>query len=97
MLHKIKKELLIIILFLTALIFGSGYILFIFEKGVNNEIETYWNALWLAAMTASTTGYGDLHPVTAGGKFVASFLSFAGLMLVGVTSALATTYLLKHR
>ena len=41
------------------------------------------------------TGYGDVYPVSPEGKILSSILGFTEFLLIGVTSVLFTSYLLK--
>lgn len=40
------------------------------------------DALWWAVVTATTTGYGDTYPTTAGGRIVAVILMHATLLFI---------------
>lgn len=52
-------------------------------------ITSFGSALWWAATTVSTVGYGDVYPVTVPGRSLAVLLMMGGIIIVGVTSALA--------
>jgi len=41
-------------------------------------------AMWWAVVTLTTTGYGDMYPVTLGGRIIAVFTMFSGLILFGL-------------
>lgn len=41
-------------------------------------------AMWWCMVTMTTTGYGDLYPVTVGGRVVASFTMLCGLILFAI-------------
>ena len=43
-------------------------VVFLFERGRNPEITSYWDALWMTFITIATVGYGDISPATSGGK-----------------------------
>lgn len=51
------------------------------------NITTLPDALWWAATTITTVGYGDHYPVTAGGRIVAVTLMVIGIGLLGVVTA----------
>jgi len=91
--RKIKREIIILVLSVLAFVFVSGFVLYLLEKGGNENIESYWDGVWLAAVSASTIGYGDVYPVSAAGKALSSLLGFAGLLLTGAAGALFASYI----
>lgn len=51
------------------------------------EPETFssvWDGFWWVMTTVTTVGYGDLSPVTMGGRIIAIFLYIIGIGLIGV-------------
>jgi voltage-gated potassium channel len=68
------------------------------EHGRNPAIGTFGDALYLALMTVTTVGYGDVRPLTPEGKLVAGGLVFIGLGLLGFASSrLAIAWLRSER
>lgn len=57
-----------IILYYLVTIAGSGMLFAIFED------KPFFESFWWACVTGLTIGYGDLYPLTVGGKIVALFL-----------------------
>lgn len=51
------------------------------------NITSLGDALWWAATTVTTVGYGDHYPVTAAGRVVAVALMLVGIGLLGVVTA----------
>ena len=46
------------------------------------EHKAFVDALWWAAVTATTTGYGDMYPATAGGRIIAFMLMHVTLLFI---------------
>lgn len=46
------------------------------------EHKSLFDALWWAAVTGMTVGYGDMYPVTVGGKIVGMVLMHATVLFV---------------
>ncbi len=56
------------------------------------------NALWWAIVTLTTTGYGDVVPLTAGGRLVGSVLMISGISVLAImTGVLATGFAQEER
>jgi len=52
-------------------------------------------SLWWAVASFTTVGYGDLVPITTGGRVFTTFVLFIGLGVVAVPAAIVTTALLE--
>jgi voltage-gated potassium channel len=79
-----------IILIGAALI--SATIMHLVEGQVQpDKFGTIPEAMWWAIVTLGTIGYGDVVPVTALGKIVASFTIFAGLIMIALPVGIIAT------
>ena len=81
----------------TALLLwlGASEGLWLVEKGHNDAIQNFGDAVYLAFITATTVGYGDFRPITPEGKVIAGALVFLGLGLLGFISAQLTSRWLR--
>ncbi|HKW71510.1 MAG TPA: ion channel [Candidatus Dormibacteraeota bacterium] len=81
----------------TALLLwlGAADGFWIVERGHNSAIKSFGDALYLAFITVTTVGYGDIRPVTPEGKVIAGGLVFVGLGLLGFISAQLTARWLR--
>ena len=69
-----------------ATTFAGAYTILIVEGSANADgvtIKEFGDALWWSLVTISTVGYGDMYPVTTGGRLVAVFLILIGVGVCG--------------
>lgn len=79
---------------LAAVGLGSLAMLDAERRAPDANINTIGDALWWAATTVTTVGYGDLFPVTTEGRFVALALMLVGIALIGsITAAVAAWFI----
>lgn len=91
------RSALTIYLTLTAVIYAYCTVgLFNFEKGVNESIATFGDALWLAFTTLTSVGYGDLYPITTGGRIMAVILTVVGMGLFGLATGEIAALILRY-
>lgn len=65
-----------------------------FERGFNPQLRHYIDALWWACVTMTTIGYGDIYPVTLGGRCISAITMLFGIGLIGsFTAAVASSIL----
>lgn len=67
------------------------------ERGAQgSRIQTFGEALWWTMTTVTAVGYGDYAPVTHRGRVIAVILMFCGVALVGVISALLSSWIINE-
>ena len=49
-----------------------------------SKVTNLGDAFWWAIVTVTTVGYGDIYPVTAEGKIIASILMIFGIAILGI-------------
>lgn len=75
--------LMVGLLVLTA----SALIVLQVESGPDSSIRNFPDALWWAAATITTVGYGDHVPVTPEGRAIAVFLMVGGITIFSILTA----------
>ena len=69
-----------------------------FERGnPDANIDSYPDALWWAATTITTVGYGDRFPMSPAGRGVAVVLMVAGIAMFGVITASIAAYFVEQK
>jgi voltage-gated potassium channel len=61
------------------------------------KITNIGDAFWWAIVTVTTVGYGDLYPVTPGGKIIASMMMIIGIAILGVLISTLGAGLIESR
>lgn len=82
----------------TALVlFVAGLAILDAERQASDpNITSFGDALWWAATTVTTVGYGDRFPTTGTGRFIAGGLMLAGIALLGIVTASFASWLLDE-
>ena len=66
------------------IVITAGFGMYHLEHGVQPDIfGSVYDGLWWAVITLTTVGYGDIQPITAGGKILATVAMFAGIGVIG--------------
>lgn len=85
---------LISLVAVIALIGAFGF--YHFERDAKPDRPiTFADSVWWTLVTMTTIGYGDIFPVTAGGRLVAVVLMFVGIGLLGVSTAAIAAYFVQ--
>ena len=72
--------------------------IYYFENETQPEtFASVFHNLWWAVATLTTVGYGDVYPVTVGGKIFTFFVLLIGLGIVSVPAGLVASALSKAR
>ncbi len=94
----IKEELVVFFFLTLALIFLAGVGIYYFENPVQPEVfSSVFHSLWWGVTTLTTVGYGDVYPVTAGGKVFTFFILIIGLGVVSIPAGLVASAFSKAR
>lgn len=83
---------------LSTLLLGFAGALAVYqqERGAPGAtMRTFGDAVWWAAATISTVGYGDITPVTTGGRTIAIGMMAGGLALLGAVTGSFSSWLLQ--
>lgn len=96
---KIVKEELILFLILTSIfVFIASAGIYFFENEAQPEnFSSVIHSGWWAIVTLTTVGYGDVYPITVGGKIFTTFIVLIGVGIVTIPAGLVASALSKAR
>lgn len=93
---SIKAELALFMLATVMLLYVSAVGIYYFENKVQPEVfKSIFHSLWWAVATLTTVGYGDVYPITAGGKTFTFVMLMVGLGVIAVPTGLIASAMTK--
>ena len=94
--RDVKEELVIYSMATVFIIFLSSVGIYYFEHQQQPEdFKSVFHCLWWSIVTLTTVGYGDVYPITMGGRVFTGVILFLGLGIVAVPTALLSSALAK--
>ena len=87
--NRIKKELIIFSILAVFILYISAVGIYHFENPAQpDKFPDIFHSMWWAVATLTTVGYGDVFPITNGGKIFASLVVYVGLGLIALPAGL---------
>ncbi|MEP7329370.1 MAG: ion channel [Betaproteobacteria bacterium] len=75
----------------APMLLGAGFVIMLLAGGVfywlDPAINSYWDGLWLAFITGTTVGYGDVVPTTGATRLFAAVMVLIGVSLIALFTA----------
>ena len=101
-LMSVKSELTFtLFLSVITILFSASAIYYLENEAQPEKFSSITESIWWATVSLATVGYGDVYPVTVGGKIFASLISLVGIGIVaiptGVISAAFVEEIYKER
>ena len=94
----VKEEVTLFFIVTLVLIFITSAGIYFFENEAQPEVfKSVFHSAWWSIVTLTTVGYGDVYPITLGGKIFTFFVLMIGVGLVTVPAGLVATALSKAR
>ncbi len=93
-LKLIKEELLIFTVATGFVLYVSAVGIYHFEHEAQPELfKSVFHSLWWSIITLTTVGYGDIYPITIGGRIFTFFMLVVGLGVIAVPTGLIASAL----
>ena len=87
--QMIRTELALVLVACVFLLFTSAVGIYYFEGEAQPEqFGSIFHCMWWAVSTLTTVGYGDVYPITIGGRLFTAIVLFVGLGIVAVPAGL---------
>jgi voltage-gated potassium channel len=92
---KNAKEEFIVFFILTLIMFYLASIgIYYFEHSAQPEVfRSIFESMWWAVASLTTVGYGDIYPITIGGKIFTTIILLIGLGIVGIPAGIVASAL----
>lgn len=81
-------KIMVFMLFVLVAAVILGTLMFSFESEVNPAFENILSGVYWAVVTITTVGYGDIVPVTVGGRFLAVLVMLLGYSIIAVPTGI---------
>lgn len=96
---KLIREEVILFLIVTGIfLFLASAGIFYFENEAQPKVfASIFHSAWWAIVTLTTVGYGDVYPITVGGKLFTFFILMLGVGIVTIPAGLVASALTKAR
>ena len=88
-LTAVKSELkFTLFLSILTILFSASAIYYLENEAQPEKFSSISESIWWATVSLATVGYGDVYPITAGGKIFASIISLIGIGVVAIPTGI---------
>ena len=93
-----REEIILFFLFTLILLFVAAIGIYYFENPAQPDVySSIFDSLWWSVTTLTTVGYGDMYPITAGGRLFTFVVLMIGLGVIAVPTGMLATALAQAR
>lgn len=92
-----RKHLLSSVCMIAMIMLAASLCMYGFEHDVQPDVfENAFSGIWWAMSTVLTIGYGDIYPVTIGGKIVAIIIALLGVCVVAIPTGVISAGFVEY-
>jgi voltage-gated potassium channel len=96
--HSVKEELVLFFLASIFLIYLVSVGIYFFENEAQPQaFQSIVHSFWWSIVTLTTVGYGDVYPVTIGGRIFTFFVLMIGVGIITIPAGLIATAMTRIR
>lgn len=89
--REIWFEMMVIFILSIQCILIAGVLFYALENGANTHVQNIFDGIWWSVVTLTTIGYGDVYPITFGGRILGMVLAMVGIGLVALPTGILTS------
>lgn len=89
--REIWFEMMVIFILSIQCILIAGVLFYALENGTNTHVQNIFDGIWWSVVTLTTIGYGDVYPITFGGRILGMVLAMVGIGLVALPTGILTS------
>jgi len=91
-----KEQIILFMAITVVLIYFSAVGIYYFEHEAQPEhFSSVFESLWWSIITLTTVGYGDVYPITVGGRVFTFFILLIGLGIVAIPTGIISSSMTK--
>ncbi|NRD24747.1 ion transporter [Winogradskyella litoriviva] len=91
-----KEQIILFMIITIMLIYFAAVGIYYFENEAQPEhFSSIFSSLWWSIVTLTTVGYGDVYPITVGGRIFTFFMLLIGLGVVAIPTGIISSSLTK--
>ena len=92
--YNAKEEFVIFFMLTLIMFYLSSIGIYYFENEAQPEVfKSIFDSMWWSVATLTTVGYGDVYPITVGGKIFTTIILLIGLGVVGIPAGIVASAL----
>ena len=91
-----SRKIFIFLFFVVLLAIFLGSLMYVVEFEKNSGFNSIPQSIYWAIVTITTVGYGDIAPVTALGKVIASFIMILGYAIIAVPTGIMSASVIQE-
>lgn len=89
--REIWFEMMVIFILSLQCILIAWVLFYAIENGTNPHVQNIFDGIWWSVVTLTTIGYGDVYPITFGGRILGMVLAMVGIGLVALPTGILTS------
>lgn len=94
----VKEEITLFFIITLIFVFLSAAGIHYFEYEAQPEVfKSVFHSMWWSIVTLTTVGYGDVYPITMGGKIFTFFVLIIGVAIITIPAGLVASALSRAR